>query len=51
MLEGGDFDDGLRDAFNDGFSQLYDNIRDFLVLHFRTVRVATPKIGAVPATC
>ena len=35
-LEGGDYDDALRDAFNDGFSQLYDNIRDFLVLHFRT---------------
>ena len=35
-LEGGDYDDVLRDAFNDGFSQLYDNIRDFLVLHFRT---------------
>jgi len=35
-LDGGDYDDGLRDAFNDGFSHLYDNIRDFLVLHFRT---------------
>jgi tryptophan halogenase len=35
-LDGGEYDDGLRDAFNDGFSQLYDNIRDFLVLHFRT---------------
>ena len=35
-LEGGDYDERLRDAFNDGFSQLYDNIRDFLVLHFRT---------------
>ena len=35
-LEGGDYDDHLRDAFNDGFSKLYDNIRDFLVLHFHT---------------
>ncbi|MEX2100560.1 MAG: tryptophan halogenase family protein [Acidimicrobiia bacterium] len=35
-LAGGDYDDRLRDAFNDGFSRLYDNIRDFLVLHFHT---------------
>jgi tryptophan halogenase len=35
-LAGGDVTDALRDAYNDGFSQLYDNIRDFLVLHFHT---------------
>jgi tryptophan halogenase len=35
-LAGGVYTEELRDAFNDGFSQLYDNIRDFLVLHFHT---------------
>jgi tryptophan halogenase len=35
-LAGGGFDDTRRRAFNDGFTELYEGIRDYLVLHFAT---------------